>query len=211
MPLDPSNGRRTRKTSTTESSTPRHPAPSDAAVLASLAGRSKQVGDQELKALFGDDVAELRRLAAARDRAPKRRGAAPKVYLLHGIMGSELGRSRTFWEDVIWLGLTDILLGNLKRLQLGPEGDRQVKALGFLPGVYLMMQLHLENEGFEVVPHVYDWRQNLQDLGADLRRRVAAEKKPVQIVAHSMGGLVTTVSMPWPADSSSTSVALSTT
>ncbi|MBL9126343.1 MAG: alpha/beta fold hydrolase, partial [Verrucomicrobiales bacterium] len=191
MPTDPKASRRSRKPTPAGAADSRHRAPSEEEIIASLAGTSEAVGDQELKALFGDDVAELRRLASTRTRARKNRATAPKVYLLHGIMGSELGRRRLFWEDVIWLGLGDILLGNLAKLKLGPGGDPGIKALGFLPGVYLMMRLHLEGEGFEVVSHAYDWRRNLESLGAELRRRIAAEKQPVHVVAHSMGGLVT--------------------
>lgn len=172
-----------------------HRAPSEADIIASLAGKSDKVSDRELEELFGGDVPELRRLAAARDRAPKRRGPAQTVYLLHGIMGSELGRSRLFWEDVIWLGITDVLFGKLRKLRIGPGGDPKIRALGFLPGVYLMMRLHLEGAGFKVVEHYYDWRQNLSDLGAELKKRIEAEPKKVMIVAHSMGGLVTRAAM----------------
>ncbi|MDA1316178.1 MAG: alpha/beta fold hydrolase [Acidobacteria bacterium] len=169
----------------------KHPAPSEEDIVESLAGTSDKVSDKELEALFGDDLHELRRLADKRRRAPKRRGAAGKVYLLHGIMGSELGKRRLFWEDVIWLGLADVLLGNLKMLRLGLGADRNIKALGFLPGVYLMMRLQLEGEGLAVVQHFFDWRQDLEALGAELKKRVDLEKNKVMIVAHSMGGLVT--------------------
>jgi pimeloyl-ACP methyl ester carboxylesterase len=168
-----------------------HPAPSEDDIIQSLAGESDKVSDQTLEELFGSDVHELRRLAGKRASAPKSRGAAPKVYLLHGILGAELGRRRWFWEDVIWLGITDVVLGKLKLLRLGKGGDPNIKALGFLPGVYLLMRLQLESEGFEVVQHFYDWRQSVADLGAELKRRVEAEKSKIMIVAHSMGGLVT--------------------
>lgn len=200
-PASPKPDRASARTASASRTTPRnarpkptagrHPAPSEDDIIQSLAGRSDKVGDQELKALFGEDVHELRRLAASRPRTARARANRPKVYLLHGIMGSELGRSRLFWEDVIWLGLTDVLLGRLRLLRLGTGGDPRIRALGFLPGVYLLMRLHLENEGFEVVPHVFDWRRNLAELGAEFRRRLAAETRPVHVVAHSMGGLVT--------------------
>jgi len=166
-------------------------APSEEEVVACLAGKSGKVDDATLKAMFGADLGELRKLAEANRRMRRRKGAAPKVYLLHGIMGSELGVQRRFWDDVIWLGLTDILMGNLRKLSLGAGGDSRIHALGFLPGVYLLMRLHLEDAGFEVVPHVFDWRRNLTDLGRELSQRIAGEKGRVMIVAHSMGGLVT--------------------
>ena len=178
-----------KSTRTAKAVETKHRAPSEDAIIQSLAGKSDAVSDQELEALFGGDVHELRRLANASTRAPKRRGAA-KVYLLHGIMGSELGKDRLFWEDVIWLGLTDVILGNLKTLRLSKGGDPKIRALGFLPGVYLLMRLQLEGAGFNVVQHFYDWRQNISGLGAELKKRVEAEPGKVRIVAHSMGGLV---------------------
>lgn len=168
----------------------KHPAPSEDDIIQSLAGTSDKVSDQALEDLFGSDVHELRRLADQRTRAPRRRGDAQEVYLLHGIMGSELGRRRLFWEDVIWLGITDVILGNLKLLSLGRGGDPRIKALGFLPGVYLLMRLQLEAEGFDVVQHYYDWRLGVKELGAALKQRVDAEKRKVMIVGHSLGGVV---------------------
>jgi hypothetical protein len=168
----------------------KHPAPTEDDLVASLAGRSTGVDDAALAGIFGADLGELRRLADAALSNGRRRGGSPRVYLLHGIMGSELGVRRRFWEDVIWLGLTDVLLGNLRKLRLGPGGDPGIHPLGFLPGVYLMMRLQLEAAGFEVVPHVFDWRRGLAELGSALSEQVAREKGRVMIVAHSMGGLV---------------------
>ncbi len=169
----------------------RTPAPSEADLIASLAGTSDKVSDEDLRQLFGSDLPELRELARERTRVRRSRGPRTKVYLLHGIMGAELGVSRLFWEDVIWLGLTDVLFGRLKKLTLGAGGDPRVRPLGFLPGVYLLMRLHLEKSGFEVESYAYDWRRNLDTLGAALKKRVEAEPEKVMIVAHSMGGLVT--------------------
>ncbi len=166
-----------------------HSVPSDDDLIASLAGDSDAVSEEELRQLFGSDLHELRGLAVARQGATKKRGARQKVYLLHGIMGSQLGISRRFWKDVIWLGLGNVIFGKLLTLRLG--ADAAVKALGFLPGVYLMMRLELEIAGFEVREYWYDWRQDIEGLGAALKKEVESEKGPVAIVAHSMGGLVT--------------------
>jgi hypothetical protein len=38
--------------------------------------------------------------------------------------------------------------------------------------------------------HAYDWRLGLDELGAELAARIAADGRPVILVAHSMGGLV---------------------
>lgn len=167
----------------------KRPAPSRDDIIASLAGKSDKVGDRELQEIFGNDVHELRALASERERVVKRRGKRAKVYLLHGIMGSELGTDRRFWDDVIWLGLTDVIFGKLARLRMG--ADPRIVSLGFLPGVYLSMRLQLEIAGFDVTEHFYDWRRNIGELGAEFKKRVQGERGKVMIVAHSMGGLVT--------------------
>jgi hypothetical protein len=144
------------------------PVPTDEDLIASLAGDSEAVSGEELQRLFGSDLHELRGLAVARKNAPTKRGTRPKVYLLHGIMGSQLGISRRFWKDVIWLGLGNVIFGKLLTLRLG--ADANVQALGFLPGVYLMMRLELEIAGFEVREYWYDWRQDIEGLGAALKK-----------------------------------------
>lgn len=168
-----------------------HPSSDD--LIQSLAGQSKKVSDEQLAQLFGDQLAELKALARkTRTTRRSRAGVQRTVYLLHGIMGSELGYKRHLlidWNDVIWLGLSDILMGNLSRLAIG--SDSKIEALGFLPGVYLMMRLELEGAGFRVVEFAYDWRQSVATLGARLKQAIEKEKRPVSVVAHSMGGLVT--------------------
>jgi pimeloyl-ACP methyl ester carboxylesterase len=163
--------------------------PSDDDIIASLKGASQKVSDAELDSIFGDTLPDVKELAAKAANSNRKRGKRSVVYLLPGIMGSELGYvRRLLWDDVLWLGLIDVLMGRLKRLRIG--ADAKIASLGFLPGVYVPMRLELERAGYEVKKFHYDWRQDIVSLGAALKQQVDKEKEDVMIVAHSMGGLV---------------------
>ncbi len=172
--------------------TGRRSAPGDDDIIKSLQGTSGAVSEDDLRSIFGDDLADVRGLAIehrVQTRAMKR-GKKPRVYLLPGIMGSELGFDRHLIDDVIWLGLFDVLMGRLRKLRLGAGADARITSLGFLPGVYVPMRLELERAGYDVVKVHFDWRQDITKLGARLKAEIAKEKSKVMIVAHSMGGLV---------------------
>ncbi|MBS0581253.1 MAG: hypothetical protein JSR36_18510 [Proteobacteria bacterium] len=145
----------------------------------------------ELRAYFGD--AEHRALSALARRA-ERRGidaAAPRVVLVPGIMGSQLGieRSAPLPHDILWLDPLDIQVGRLAELRL-PGRDRIVP-LGIVLGSYLRLKLQLRARGFAVEAHDYDWRQPVAMLGRQLAARLrGVAGARVALVAHSMGGLV---------------------
>ncbi len=143
----------------------------------------------ELESYFGEArYAELRGLsreAARRDV----RGRGPRVLILPGLMGSTLGRRGLLLDDVIWIDPLDIALGALRKLAFGPAPSR-IEALGALNLVYLKLKLTLRINGFDADFFPYDWRHAPRELGARLARQVAAEERPVQLVAHSLGGLV---------------------
>ena len=149
---------------------------------------------QTLEAHLGEDLyAELRALALATRR---RRTAGPRVYILHGIMGSRLGYppGSARRNDVIWVEPMALAAGRLTELALA-NGSR-VRALGVQTFMYLKLKLALEHAGFDVRCHAYDWRQDILTLGAQLRARLRTDgKRPVAIVAHSMGGLVARAAM----------------
>lgn len=143
--------------------------------------------------LGADLYAELRELALGTRR---RRAGGPRVYILHGIMGSRLGypADGARRNDVIWVEPAALAAGRLTELALG-DGSR-VRALGVQTFMYLKLKLALERVGFDVRFHAYDWRQDVLALGAQLRARLRAERRrPVSIVAHSMGGLVARAAM----------------
>jgi pimeloyl-ACP methyl ester carboxylesterase len=145
---------------------------------------------RELITYFGED--EYRKLAAlartAQQTPPP--ADAPRVVIVPGIMGSNLGSKRTppLPNDILWLDPVDIEMGHLERLRL--PATTPIVSLGIVLYTYLRLKLHLRIGGFVPVFHDYDWRLGVDELGRGLAERLAREPGRVMIVAHSMGGLV---------------------
>jgi hypothetical protein len=151
---------------------------------------------RELAAYLGQaEYTLLRSLAHAAARA--RRSASPlKVYLLPGIMGSQLGirRARGAPPDLLWLDPSDIMRGRLRELRRG--ANPRLEPLGGIEYSYLALKLRLEAAGFDVTLYDYDWRENLELVGAALARRLRAERgRRLALVGHSMGGLLARVAL----------------
>jgi len=116
-------------------------------------------------------------------------GPRPVVFVLPGIMGSELevdGRR-------VWLSYADLFLGGLGRLKMGAAGVLPVQPY---PPYYRKLIDYLADT-HKVVPFPYDWRlppeEEADRLAEEVRRATAEAKlagKPVRLLAHSMGGLV---------------------
>jgi pimeloyl-ACP methyl ester carboxylesterase len=151
---------------------------------------------KSLREYFGVPAyAELSALAAAAAKgAGKVRG--PRVLILPGIMGSKLGgpphsagsKSRRRAPQVLWIDPLQIAAGRLAALAL--PSATPIKAMGVLLFSYAKLMLQLKIAGCDARFHAYDWRLDLGELGARLAARVAADGRPVILVAHSMGGLV---------------------
>jgi pimeloyl-ACP methyl ester carboxylesterase len=150
---------------------------------------------ESLREYFGVPAyAELSALAAAAKRTVKARG--PRVLILPGIMGSKLGgpmhpadsKHRRRTSQVLWIDPLQIAAGRLTALTL--PSAHPIKAMGVLLFSYAKLMLQLRIAGCDARFHAYDWRLGLGELGAKLAARVAADGRPVTVVAHSMGGLV---------------------
>jgi hypothetical protein len=174
---------------------------------------------RELTAYFGDgEYAALAALAREAQKVPVAPDAA-RVYIVPGIMGSQLGRMRRapLPNDILWLDPVDISLGQLALLRLPVEGTEPVHAeehkhvplqgepqdpqetrivsLGVVLYTYLRLKLHLRIAGFAPVFHDYDWRLGIDELGRGLADRLRGDRSRSMIVAHSMGGLVSRAAM----------------
>jgi len=111
-----------------------------------------------------------------------------------GIMGSQLGTPRQppLPDNLLWLDPTDFQQGHLDLLALpGPE----IRSCGPVLYSFLALKFSLQTAGFTVRYFDYDWRRDVQELGALLAKRIAGqfETNPdtvISIVGHSMGGLV---------------------
>jgi len=133
------------------------------------------------------ELAALARRVLAQPPGP----GARRVYVLPGIMGSQLGIVRGAGKpnDILWLDPIDFQFGRLTELKLG-TGSRVV-ALGAMSYSYLKLTLSLRAAGYDTVLLDYDWRRDVAALGKLLADRIAADgHDDVAIVCHSMGGLV---------------------
>jgi pimeloyl-ACP methyl ester carboxylesterase len=146
---------------------------------------------RDLIAYFGtDEYLDLVRLTRRAAQVP-RKADAPRVYIVPGIMGSQLGcaRREPLPNDILWLDPMDISMGHLSALHL--NSGRQVISLGIVLYTYLRMKLHLRIAGFTPICYHYDWRLGVDELGGALAETIAADPaERVMVVAHSMGGLV---------------------
>lgn len=174
---------------------------------------------RELTAYFGaGEYAALAALAREAQRVPVS-ADAPRVYIVPGIMGSQLGRMRRapLPNDILWLDPVDISLGMLALLRLPVAGsapvpaeeykhpplqdapvspqETQIVSLGVVLFTYLRLKLHLRIAGFAPVFHDYDWRLGVDELGRGLAERIRGDRSRAMIVAHSMGGLVSRAAM----------------
>jgi pimeloyl-ACP methyl ester carboxylesterase len=157
---------------------------------------------EELRAFFGD--AEYRSLGVLARRAARIgiRPELPRVLLVPGIMGSQLGvrRAEPLPPDILWLDPLDIQAGRLAALRL--PGRAAIVPLGIVLFSYLRLKLHLRSRGFAVEAHDYDWRLPVAQLGSQLARRLYALRGTrVSLVAHSMGGLVVRAALAQPGTS----------
>jgi pimeloyl-ACP methyl ester carboxylesterase len=114
---------------------------------------------------------------------------APIALMLPGIMGTQLGLG----DERIWFNPFRMIVGGISKLKADTEG---VNTFGWIDGSYERFSKYLA-QSYEVRPFVYDWRLSLQDAAArfdeELVKAMAEaklRKKPLRIVAHSMGGLV---------------------
>jgi hypothetical protein len=154
---------------------------------------------QELIAYFGQsEYLDLARLARQAQRVGVN-DQYPHVLIVPGILGSQLGlaRRRPLPDDVLWLDPIDIQVGRLALL--GLDAGAPIIPLGVVLYSHLKLRLHLRAAGFGVTVHDYDWRLAIEDSGATFAERLRGEgSRPLAIVAHSMGGLVSRAALALP-------------
>ena len=139
----------------------------------------------------GDSSTGTRAAKVARSAEQVARDAAkPAVFVLPGILGSNLKQG----SERIWLGLR--LVGGFSRLAYRPNGADGVLSDGPIGLVYDALIDHLAVT-HEVLPFAFDWRRPIEEealrlaaaIDEALKARVGSGQ-PVQLLAHSMGGLV---------------------
>jgi pimeloyl-ACP methyl ester carboxylesterase len=153
----------------------------------------------ELHAFFGGS--EYRSLGVLARRAQRvgLNPRLPRVLLVPGIMGSQLGveRAEPMPHDIVWLDPLDIQAGRLSALRL--PGRAQIVPLGIVLFSYLRLKLYLQSRGFAVDAHDYDWRLPVAQLGRQLAARMYSLRGTrIALVAHSMGGLLVRAALAQP-------------
>jgi pimeloyl-ACP methyl ester carboxylesterase len=155
--------------------------------------------DRDLAAYFGErEYRELAELARRATGVPLPEDAA-RVFVVPGIMGSQLGLKRQppLPHDILWLDPIDIGVGRLSSLHL--SAGMPIVPLGVVLFSYLRLKLNLRASGFAPVLYDYDWRLGVDQLGAALAERIRNEPVDrIMIVAHSMGGLVSRAALAQP-------------
>ena len=141
--------------------------------------------DQTGFELLEKPTVDIARAAIARSAEPR-----PVVFVLPGIMGSELAVGR----DAVWAKVSDLVFGGLGKLRIDAKNVKPTQPIARFYGelIEFLAQSH------KVVPFAYDWRlpveQEADRLAQELRRefeQARSQKQPVRVLAHSMGGLVT--------------------
>lgn len=155
--------------------------------------------ERDLAAYFGER--EYHELVSLAKRAESVAVAddAVRVFVVPGIMGSQLGlkRQAPLPHDILWLDPIDIGVGRLASLRL--SSGAPIVPLGVVLYSYLRLKLHLKASAFAPVLYDYDWRLGIDQLGAAFAQVIRADTaKRVMIVAHSMGGLVSRAAMAQP-------------
>jgi pimeloyl-ACP methyl ester carboxylesterase len=155
--------------------------------------------EKAFREYFGDEEYGYLQKLAAHARTARSRGAVTgNVVLLPGIMGSNLTTvDRHGDEDLVWINLFRLAGGQIERLKLSPDGSREdnpqftVKPSGLDKRTYTRSILWLK-ASWNVEPFAFDWRKDI-DSAADALASFIQNKfgdQPVNLVAHSMGGLV---------------------
>jgi tetratricopeptide (TPR) repeat protein len=152
---------------------------SAARMLAAMA-RGDSAGYED----FAPHVVDIARAVEVRDATPR-----PIVFMLPGIMGSELGIK----DERIWFAIADLLLGGMEKLVIGAKNVRALQPFARYYGDLLQFLA----ASHRVIPFPYDWRLDprieADRLAASIKEQLPAareQRQPIRILAHSMGGLV---------------------
>lgn len=162
----------------------------DAQDLSQILNSSDPDEQRTLKRVLGSQRVQRMQSLARRYESKKNLRKLGTVFLLPGILGSQL------WDtaDQIWLDIFQIIEGKFDRLQVEPSGASQqrILALDYLAIVYGELELSLAAD-WTVIKFPYDWRLDLRQSAQQLKKlmdQTVGSSEPLYFVVHSMGSLV---------------------
>lgn len=112
-------------------------------------------------------------------------GVKPIIILLPGIMGSVLEQNK----EHIWINYLRFVGGGLSRIHIN---SKNVEATALIKTAYNKLFKFLSAD-YDVVVFPFDWRLSVSEAGSRLNDKInelTKHKKPIRIIAHSMGGIV---------------------
>lgn len=130
------------------------------------------------------------------------------VIFVPGFYGTRLETRNT--RKTVWIDFSEAIFRE-RRIHLPVQGLERFPPLDLVPGeildevdvipliyaqdAYGSILNFLSEQKHELVPFPYDWRKNLDEESERLRKLILEQRqkgKKVWVIAHSMGGLVTT-------------------
>ncbi|HEV2840441.1 MAG TPA: CHAT domain-containing protein [Chthoniobacterales bacterium] len=162
--------------------------------LSQLLRRPTAEEERVLEIYFGR--ARLQRLRGLALRTQQRAKPRGNVVVLHGIMGGEMTVYPENQKDqYIWLSYPRLAIGAVGWLRMTPKltSEFNVKATGILKKWYSEMLMELAADQWNVRAFWFDWRLDLAESAKALHEQINlwfGNSAPVNLVAHSMGGLV---------------------
>lgn len=127
------------------------------------------------------------RPAARGEIVQRDRSEVPTVFVLPGIMGSNLKEK----NNRLWLHYRRLAFGAIETL--ADLGNADIGPDGPIDDYYADLIAHLSKDHF-VIPFAYDWRKPIKQEALRLANEVddamLATTQPIRFIAHSMGGLV---------------------